>query len=51
MTSETLTIEIAPMIREQMDILIEEGIFTSHNELISYVLRRSMFSECDNFDD
>ncbi|WP_400153532.1 hypothetical protein [Candidatus Methanomassiliicoccus intestinalis] len=45
MTSETLTVEIAPVIAEQIDCLIKEGIFASRDELVSYVLRRSLFSE------
>lgn len=51
MTSETLTIEIAPVIREHIDELVAEGIFTSRDECISYVLRRSLFCECDSTDD
>lgn len=45
MTSETLTVEIAPIIMELVDKLVEEGVFTTRDELVSYILRRSLFYE------
>lgn len=45
MTSETLTVEIAPVILEQIDKLVEEGMFISRDETVSYILRRSLFYE------
>lgn len=51
MTSETLTVNVAPVILERIDKLVGEGIFTTRDELVSYILRRSLFYERDQTDD